>query len=915
MEDSDKLVPGNVFEVIKRLAGVVNRTPVVTSRTLDGMFDARIFFKCENFQRGGAFKFRGAYNAINQLSTEARSRGVITHSSGNHAQGVALAASLLGVKAVIVMPEDAPEVKRQATAGYGARIVSCPAVEREAVALQLANEENLQLIHPYDNDDIILGQSTAAAELFDETGPLDYLFVPVGGGGLISGSSLAAAALSPRCRVIGVEPASAADANSSWRTGSVQVLDQVPSTIADGLRTRFIGQRNLRVMKQFVSDMVTVSEEEILDSLRYIWQRLKLVVEPSSAVALAPILAGNIDISGKKVGIILSGGNFDPAALPRLFPAQESVAEDIAPTHVDNRRAEKEVEKAPRILLCIELPEPHLSELQSHFSVDQLDEQPGGQLTQVVGRYDALIIDEQISLDGELLEGTNRLKAIVTTSPGLDNIGVSVARDLGIEIIAHASESTISYAEQVMSAILGFAARSGHEGADGSQVAGKTIGIIGFGEIGREVASRAAAFQMETLVNQPRLTPQLALAEEIESTDLEILLKRSDFVVALAQDRTGEQPLLGATEIAMMKPGAFLINPEHLSLVDELSLEKALDRASLAGALLPPLPGSSAGSRAEHLVIRRRDDVSISARVTGRGNLPEESIFGDLVKRLSSHLLSSRAYETLSLDLVPIEKILPHEHIDPSRVSRLARRLEAEGVLVNPPVVVRWQQEFILLDGATRLSALRELGFEQVVVQIVNTDVMGFDLHTWFHVVVAKRGIADLYTRLRNVAGLLMEPIRPGEASESLTRHDSLAYVADRNGKHTLIRAADSSHRLHLLNRFVSSYTEWGAVERTLQSDPSRLRAQFPDMAAVVVFPQFAPSDVFAAASHGDLLPAGLTRFVIPGRVLRLNADLRRLRRAESLADKRLWLNNLLTSKLARSALRIYDESVVMLDE
>ncbi len=201
-----KLQPADVLEAASRLEGVVNRTPVLTSRTLNGRAGCQVFLKCENFQRVGAFKFRGAYNAISRLSSAQKAAGVITHSSGNHAQGVALASQLLGVKAVIVMPEDAPQAKRQATAGYGAQIVSCKAIDREKTAAALVASEGYTLIHPYDNDDIILGQGTAALELFSEVGELDILFVPVGGGGLISGSALAAAAVSPRCQVIGVEP-------------------------------------------------------------------------------------------------------------------------------------------------------------------------------------------------------------------------------------------------------------------------------------------------------------------------------------------------------------------------------------------------------------------------------------------------------------------------------------------------------------------------------------------------------------------------------------------------------------------------------------------------------------------------------------------------------------------------------------
>ncbi len=308
--------PDDVAAAAERLHGIAHRTPVLTSRTLDALAGGAVFLKCENFQRVGAFKFRGAYNAISQLSAEQKAGGVVTHSSGNHAQGVALAARLLGVPATVVMPDDAPAVKRAATAGYGARIVSAPAVQREQLSAQLARDEGLTLVHPYDDDRIIAGQGTAAWELFAQVEGLELLFVPVGGGGLISGSALGAAARQPGCRVVGVAPAIADDANRSWRSGEVVTLAEAPATIADGLRTRFIGARNLAVMRRYVYDMTSVSEEEIVAALRFIWQWLKIIVEPSSAVAVAPLLSGRYPAAGRRVGVILSGGNVDPFDLP-----------------------------------------------------------------------------------------------------------------------------------------------------------------------------------------------------------------------------------------------------------------------------------------------------------------------------------------------------------------------------------------------------------------------------------------------------------------------------------------------------------------------------------------------------------------------------------------------------------------------
>lgn len=311
--------PTAVTQAAHRIQGIAHRTPVMTSRALNRLTGRQIFLKCENFQRVGAFKFRGAYNAVSQLSAAQKAAGVVTHSSGNHAQGLALAAQLLGVQATIVMPDDSPAVKKAATAGYGAHIVTCPAIDRDRVCADLMGEYGFTLIHPFDNWQIIAGQGTAAQELLAEVGDLDLLFVPVGGGGLISGCALAAAGHNPHTCVVGVEPAAGADANQSWRDGRIVKLDSVPNTIADGLRTRAIGERNLAVMTRYVHDMTAVPDDAIMETLKFLWQRLKLVVEPSGAAALAPLFSNQYTAPGQRVGVILSGGNADIAALLAYF--------------------------------------------------------------------------------------------------------------------------------------------------------------------------------------------------------------------------------------------------------------------------------------------------------------------------------------------------------------------------------------------------------------------------------------------------------------------------------------------------------------------------------------------------------------------------------------------------------------------
>jgi threonine dehydratase len=301
-----------VESAARQIAGVAHRTPVVTSRSVDERTGAHVFFKCETFQRAGAFKFRGAYNALSRLSPGERRTGVVTFSSGNHAQAIALAGQVLGVPRVIVMPSDAPPVKIDATRGYGGEVVlyDRDREDREEIGRRLAHDRGLTIIPPYDHPHIIAGQGTAARELIEEVGALDVLCAPCGGGGLLSGSALAAGALSPGCRVIGVEPAAGDDAARSFRTKQLQTVHN-PETIADGARTPSLGSLTFPLILEHVSDVTTVTDEVLLRTMFYLWERLKLVVEPTGALAAAAVLEGDVAPAGSRVGVLLSGGNVD----------------------------------------------------------------------------------------------------------------------------------------------------------------------------------------------------------------------------------------------------------------------------------------------------------------------------------------------------------------------------------------------------------------------------------------------------------------------------------------------------------------------------------------------------------------------------------------------------------------------------
>jgi threonine dehydratase len=306
----------DVVQAAERIAGAANHTPVLTSRTVNDAFGAEVFFKCENMQRMGAFKFRGAFNALSKFTPEQRRAGVVAFSSGNHAQAIALAAKLLGMPATIVMPHDAPAAKVAATKGYGGNVVVYDRYteDREQIGRDLADRHGLTLIPPYDHPDVIAGQGTAARELFEETGPLDALFAPLGGGGLLAGTALSTRALAPQCKLYGVEPAAGNDGQQSFRSGAIVHID-TPKTIADGAQTQHLGHHTFAIIRRDVDDILTAQDDELVECMRFFAERMKIVVEPTGCLGFAAARNMRDALRGKRVGIIVSGGNIDLARL------------------------------------------------------------------------------------------------------------------------------------------------------------------------------------------------------------------------------------------------------------------------------------------------------------------------------------------------------------------------------------------------------------------------------------------------------------------------------------------------------------------------------------------------------------------------------------------------------------------------
>jgi phosphoglycerate dehydrogenase-like enzyme len=530
------------------------------------------------------------------------------------------------------------------------------------------------------------------------------------------------------------------------------------------------------------------------------------------------------------------------------------------------------------------------------------------QLLSRISDYQALIVGANSRVGEQVIEYGFNLRAIGSVSSRLDNVDVSTARNMGIEVCNAPSVGAVAIAEHTLTQLLMLALRF----SDG-RLAGKTLGLIGFGRVGREVARRARAFDMRILVNQPRLTPQLALSAGVEAMDLLDLLPQADFVSLHVPFREETQAIISAKELTLLRPSACLLNTGHTDLVDDEALLAALADGRLAAASLPNLPDHVDDPSASEL--RQHPHVIVAPHASTIIGNQQRDMALTVARQIANILRATRANETLSLELVPTESVIPHEQIDEKRVARLVERLEEDGRLVNPPVTTYWEGKYIVLDGATRSTAFKRLGYPHVIVQVVDSHRDDFELHTWYHAISSDQAYTNLQQHLQAIPHLQLTPLASDQLQSVFNDPRTLCYFMDRTGNATLAQVTDEAQKLPVMNELVASYTDWGRVERTLLTDLPRLLAQFPDMTAVAIFPQFKPETVFSVASRGDLLPAGLTRFIIPGRILRLNAELERLKKDEPLAEKRAWFNQFLEEKLSRSRLRYYQEPVILLDD
>ena len=573
-----------------------------------------------------------------------------------------------------------------------------------------------------------------------------------------------------------------------------------------------------------------------------------------------------------------------------------------------------------RILVADPIAPEGTDLLSEHFDVDIATDLDRARLLEVIGDYEAIVVRSATRIDAQVIEAAHRLKVIARAGAGLDTIDVGAAVERGIEVINSPDANTLAVAELTVGLILALARNIPAADASmkagrwekkrfpGMGIHGKTLGIIGFGRIGQAVASRASSFGMRVVTNQHRPTPELYLGAGVEPLDLMDLLAQSDFVTVHVPGRPETEGLIGADALAAMKPTAYLINTARGSVVDEDALLAALEAGEIAGAALDVW-------REEPVTDHRlamRDEVIALPHLGASTKDAQTSAAEDVAAQLVDLLLSRPAESVLPLRFVELDHVVPHEATDPRRSERLMESIRASGILRNPPIVASVGDRYVVLDGATRTDALRRMGLAHVVVQDVSVDD-GLALETWHHVV---RGVdaTALRQAIEALEGIEATACHADEARDRVLEAGALCSVRFLDGD-ALVLDSNGANRFDALSRISDAYLSLATVSRTLERDLSKIAAWYTDGTALVEYPEFTVEQVLLAARSGRLLPAGVTRFLVPGRVLRLEMPLSVLSDDRTLEAKNRWLHDELAEKERRGHIRYYREPVYLLDE
>ncbi|HMQ54763.1 MAG TPA: NAD(P)-dependent oxidoreductase [Anaerolineae bacterium] len=579
-------------------------------------------------------------------------------------------------------------------------------------------------------------------------------------------------------------------------------------------------------------------------------------------------------------------------------------------------------QRRPRVLICDRIADSGIELLAEHADVDVQTGLKPEELLKVVGDYQAVVVRSATKITASIIERAYSLKVIGRAGSGLDNIDVEAAKQRNIKVVNCPDANTRAVAEHTLALMLALARHLPEADAGlkegrweknklmGTGLYGKTLGIIGFGRIGREVAIRAQAFGMQVLVNQRRPTPELNLEAKVDTVDLNDLLRRSDFVTLHVPARSDTENLIAAAQLALMKPTAYLLNTARGTVVNETDLLEALNRGQLAGAALDVF----AQEPATHNALAQHPRVIATPHVAASTEDAQVLAAEMVAKQIIDVLEAVPVDNPLALRVVPTERVVPHENTDPRRVARLVKRLSEDGILANPPVVAEFEDKYVVLDGATRVKALKELGVPQLVVQVVSPQAADLELGTWFHA-VRELEPGELLTLLAGVAEISLRQSDRQRILNEMVEYGGLCYLHTIDDEVYLIAPAPGVNHLQALNKLTQAYIEASHVTRTLEGRLDYLRTEFPDMAALVIFPEYTVEQVLQITRAGHVVPAGITRFIIPDRVLRINLPLDFLRSDQSLLEKNTWLRRFVLDKLGTSEARYYAEPVYLMDE
>lgn len=588
-------------------------------------------------------------------------------------------------------------------------------------------------------------------------------------------------------------------------------------------------------------------------------------------------------------------------------------------------------EPRPRVLILDPIHPDGIHLLQQIAEVEECD---GALLSEAelrtrIACCHAVITRGRTPITATVIDAARMLRIIARAGASADNIDVAAAESRNIEVTPPSEAAAIAVAEMTMALVFGLArqlVRANHDVKVGNwasgeysgvTLTGKTLGIIGLGRVGREVARRALALGMRVIVNQTRSTSELAEEWRVEQVNLGELLRRADFVSLHVPMRAANRNLIGAAELALMKPSAYLINTARGGLIDEAALLHALETGQIAGAALDVFADEPHPNQA----LAAHPRVLATPHIAGSTEDARRNASISAAERVLAVLGRQRRAEALGLRVVPASQVFPHERFHPARVERLKKRLTQDARLVNPPIVAEMSGgRYVVLDGATRVTAFKQLGIPHIIVQIVDLARGNIKMNTWFHVVHGGRN-ESLVQIVGRVRGLKLTPMPVDHLPHALWERSALGYLvtADRSGYLLELtergRSSDEGDWIDVLVELVDAYGAWGDVGRTLDTDMDVLCAQHPDLAGLFVYPQFSPEIVVQVAERNRLLPAGITRFLIPGRILRLNAALDVLAADISLSAKADWLDRIVEEKLANRGVRYYEEPVMLLDE